>query len=228
MATRPIFIPNSQKLHVEQRDIEFEWNPGFAKIQKQKNVSALHASAAKHNFKKILEVSTKSSTLLGKSLSAFNLKIEFQSRRIPFESAYQASKVFENDLQFEDLYNVGALEAKQDSRIYENNKSLTSFRFDEKEWGLDENFYSYLYFQALDDLIKNHDDPIKEHLLQFDAFTDIEFNPKKSHSCQAFACALFVSFFKSTQEKSIPKTREEFLNKIPIEGKNKQLRIFEL
>ena len=82
----------------------------------------------------------------------------------------------------------------------------------------------------MDDLIKNHHDPIKEYLLQFEAFTDIEFNPKKSHSCQAFACALFVSFFKSTQKKSIPKTKKEFLNIFPPnfqnEGEEHQAELF--
>ena len=90
--------------------------------------------------------------------------------------------------------------------------------------GLDENFYSYLYFQALDDLIKNHDDPIKEHLLQFDAFTDIEFNPK-SLIVAKHLHVHSLCFFKSTHEKSIPKTKKEFLNIFPSNFQNERKNI---
>lgn len=33
-------------------------------------------------------------------------------------------------------------------------------------------------------------------LLNYNAFTDIEFNPKKSLNCQAYSVAMFVSIYK--------------------------------
>ena len=47
-------------------------------------------------------------------------------------------------------------------------------------------------------------------LQEHDAFTDIEFNPKKSFNCQARSCALFVALtMRSALDQT--KTREEFL-----------------
>ena len=40
-----------------------------------------------------------------------------------------------------------------------------------------------------------HNELAKE-LIHYQAFTDIEFNPKKSKNCQAKACALFVALHK--------------------------------
>ena len=59
MAKRPIFIPQSegQKLVLEKM-IEFTWNPGFAPIQKKKNIVALHAAADEKKISPLLEVST--------------------------------------------------------------------------------------------------------------------------------------------------------------------------
>ena len=41
-------------------------------------------------------------------------------------------------------------------------------------------------------LYQGGDKLIEEDLNEFDAFTDIEFNPKRSFNCQAKSCALFV------------------------------------
>lgn len=37
---------------------------------------------------------------------------------------------------------------------------------------------------------------LAEHLMDFDAFTDIEFNPEKSLNCQARSAALYVSLVR--------------------------------
>ena len=43
-------------------------------------------------------------------------------------------------------------------------------------------------------LYKNKD--LAKEIVQYNAFTDIEFNPKKSINCQAYYAALFVSLSK--------------------------------
>ena len=51
-------------------------------------------------------------------------------------------------------------------------------------------FYDWLYINA----ILQHKEYIQS-ILTYQAFTDIEFNPQKSISCQANSAALFVSLF---------------------------------
>ena len=70
-------------------------------------------------------------------------------------------------------------------------------------------FYNWLYLNVL-----NLNNDLKNEVLQYDAFTDIEFNPKKSFSCQAEAIALYVSLRKKnllTETGMIP-ARDEFLD----------------
>ncbi len=70
--TVPIFTPNFNEFpYVNVIDIEF-WHPGFAKSQMH---ASLHA-AEEQNIAPILEISGKSKSPLGVSLSAFNLPLE--------------------------------------------------------------------------------------------------------------------------------------------------------
>lgn len=39
----------------------------------------------------------------------------------------------------------------------------------------------------------NQNPKLAKELLKFNAFTDIEFNPKKSYNCQAYTAALYIS-----------------------------------
>ena len=52
-------------------------------------------------------------------------------------------------------------------------------------------FYDWLYIKALLNTLE-----LKKIILEYDAFTDIEFNPEKSINCQAYSAALFVSLSK--------------------------------
>ena len=46
MASRPVFVPLFKADHlVKEVSFEFKWNPGFAPVQKKKNVVALHNAA---------------------------------------------------------------------------------------------------------------------------------------------------------------------------------------
>ena len=92
MAKRPVFIPISNPDHlVNEKEFEFKWNPGFAPVQKKKNIAALHESAKAFGLYPILEVSSKSDEAIGQRLSAFSLQINSTSQvkynRFRYENA---------------------------------------------------------------------------------------------------------------------------------------------
>jgi hypothetical protein len=190
MSERPVFEPNvdGSKL-VEKHSIEFTWFPGFAKEQKQKSLESLHYETTKATgIKKILEISTKSKEKLGIRASAFNIKIKTKrGLTASVESFYQGSKIFENGGPYIDLYNRSSIDSKKDLRI-KSSGELIGFKFEGSEWGLNDHFYDWLYLNAL---IQNED--ISNQILKYEAFTDIEFNPKKSYNCQAYSAALYKS-----------------------------------
>src|SRR5712692_7739428 len=108
MAKRPIFVP-SQTDHelVKEIYLDFDWNPGFAVVQKEKNIRAIHDAAAIAGYRPLLEVSTKSDSPLGRHLSAFNLKVRtWEFGEIPMECAFQGSKMFERGGPYTDLYTL--------------------------------------------------------------------------------------------------------------------------
>lgn len=196
MAERPVFISNPElKGFVEVKDIKFEWFPGFSAKQKQKSVESLH-----RNFKelypslKVLEISSKSDRELGVSLSAFNLMIKGKNdKEFSVETAFQASKVFEHGGPFLDLYKKTSKEAKKDPRIKSSGK-LLYFQLFSRRWELEPKtfFYDWLYTHAL-----SLNQELSKEVVQYDAFTDIEFNPQKSINCQARSVALYVSLYRA-------------------------------
>ena len=209
MAIRPIFVPsiNGKQLYTEC-NVEFKWNPGFASIQKQKNIKALHEGAKKYNLFSILEVSSKSEELLGQRLSAFSLKTKTEEYgEISIECAFQGSKVFENNIQYKDIYLKTSIEAKKDTRI-RNSGKLIGFNYMGEEWGLEPKsaFYDWLYIQAL----YPHKDFLKK-LYKYEGFTDIEFNPNKSINCQARTCAIIVSLLKKDLYSEAMSSKKRFI-----------------
>ena len=183
MSERPIFkpIPKGENL-VETINVEFTWFSGLSKSQKQKSIRSLHEEATKaNNLNKILEISSKSEEEMGVRASAFYIAIRTKKGlHTSMESLYQGSKVFENGGPFVDLYSKNSLDSKKDRRL-QSSGNLKGFNFEGEYWGLDEHFYDWLYLKAL---IQNNE--IAEKIFEYDAFTDIEFNPKKSFSCQLF------------------------------------------
>ncbi len=190
MARRPVFIPCYNKNNaIDELFLEFKWHPGFAEVQKKKNVAGLHEAARGAGLKNVLEVSTKSESTLGYRLSAFNLKVELSSgSKISLESAYQGSKIFANGGPYKDLYFKTAREAKKDPRL-KSSGTIVGFEFDGLYFDSEPKnaFYDWLYLYAL----KDHADFLVR-LLKFDAFSDIEFNPEKSLNSQARSCALLA------------------------------------
>jgi len=209
MAQRPVFIPNIEGKPVIIKEIEFSWNPGFSKVQKQKNVEELHKKAEEHGIFPVLEISTKSTIDLGKNLSAFNLKFYLNSgKRVSVESAFQSSKVFEFGGPYIDMLNLSGKRIKKDERL-KNSGNLIYFLFENNRWDLEPKsaFYDWLYIKAL---IQNP--TLSEKLFEYNGFTDIEFNPKKQINCQAHSAALYVSLYKRGILDEVIQTKDSFLN----------------
>lgn len=187
MAKRPAW--SIQNGLVVCEDFEFAWSGGFAITQKQKNVKALHQSIYKSKNEKALEVSSKSEIITGKEIGAFSLHLG----GIPLENIFQASKKYENGGPYTDLLNVSPKEAKRDER-HHNSGSLVSFVRNGEIWSLEPKtaFYDYIYISAL---IENFGYDLD--LSEYQWFTDIEFNPRKSINCQARSAAIYKVLQKS-------------------------------
>ena len=141
-------------------------------------------------------MSTKSTERLGHELSAFNLTIDINGEPdpVPVEHAYQGSKVFHDKGPFPELFRYpGGREVKRFIRDL-GNPPPTGFEFSGEEWGLKPRtaFYDWLYLKGLHRLAVDDYD-LDAKLGNFDAFTDIEFNPRRSVNCQARSCALYVA-----------------------------------
>ena len=74
MAERPIFMPtpDSPEL-VKELFLPITWHPGFAQSQKEKNIVALHETAAKRGIQPLLEISSRSKSERGRHMSAFHM-----------------------------------------------------------------------------------------------------------------------------------------------------------
>ena len=196
MANRPIFTPDFNGFpFVETVDIEFKWYSGFAKSQMQKTIVSLHEAAEKQGIAPVLEISRKSASRLGVSLSAFILTLETpRGQKMSVECAYQGSKVFENGGPYHDLYSVSSRSAKTDDRL-RNSGELIAFNFCGEDFPIEPKtaFYDWLYITALCQKKKD----LMQQLESFLGFSDIVFNPNRSLNCQARAAALFVSLSKN-------------------------------
>lgn len=196
MAKRPIFIPNhSNYPYIKEIIIEFEWYSGFAKSQAQKSIQSLHNEAKKKAIFPILEISSKSVDSLGVLLSAFNLMLTFENKKMSVECAFQGSKVFKKGGPYTDIYFSTSIEAKKDVRVKESGE-LIGFNFLGIEFPIKPNtlFYDWIYLQAL-----SQNPTLSEGLLKYCGFSDIAFNPAQSINCQAKSAALFVALYNSPE-----------------------------
>ena len=191
MVTRPVFIPEFNRIGVRVESPSFVWNPGFSMTQKKKNVEALHFSIRKMDPNLYpLEVSSRSDRLLGQQLSAFKLGVNINCRFYSVESVYQASKVFENGIgPFPELYASDPVEVRSAIKEYETTP-LKMYQYGNEVWELNPTraFYDWIYCRALS---KNPN--LVSQLSDFNCFTDIAFNPVRAVNCQAYAVALYLS-----------------------------------
>lgn len=198
-AIRKYFISMDKKYREEEA--VFEYFGGFAKNQKFKSRNSFHDKIrAKYPNARILEVSTKSQDeALGQKLSAFNLYLD----GYPIECIFQSSKVFYNkyknkEIYFKHLLSLEPREARREIKEFMqecgNQVELRKFSYDNKDYPLNPKslFYDYIYILALMD-----NRAMSNELVNYDIFTDIEFNHKKSFNTQARACAIYSYMLKS-------------------------------
>lgn len=207
MTRRPIYLVRTTKPFCIPFNVEFAWNGGFAKVQKLKNIHALHSNYKRiHPEAKLLEISSYSEDKYGIKLSAFNLPIIIEDKTMSVECAFQGSKVFFRGGPYTDLYEKTSKEAKTDERL-KNSGSLKCFEMNGVEYPLIPKtaFYDWLYFNAC-----KQNKELSNYLLQFDGFTDIVFNPEKSLNCQARSAAIYVGLVKSRKIDRV-KTFEDFV-----------------
>jgi hypothetical protein len=188
--------------------VEFDWFPGFAVTQAQRSIASMHEALAKRGLGPTLEISTKSPTQLGVQLSAFNLGVDVEDSEISVECAFQGSKVFEANGPFHDLYRVSSREAKKDTRLRTSGE-VVSFDYFGDVWPNEPQtaFYDWLYVTAITQHAR-----AAAALEDFNSFTDIAFNPKKSLSCQARSAAIFVALSRAGRLSEALTTKEAFLS----------------
>lgn len=208
MAIRPFFMISDSEIFKED-NCEFTFYTGFALSQKQKSIASLHEQILKkYSNAKILEVSRKSENSLGIALSAFNLTLPINNNEYPVENIFQSSKVFSNGGPYQDLLFVHPRDAKRDERLKTSGK-LISFELNSNIWEIEPKtlFYDWLYIHAL-----YRNKKLINEIIQYDTFTDIEFNPNKSFNCQARSVAIFVSLYKKGLIKSYLYDKNLFKN----------------
>ncbi|MER2626394.1 MAG: hypothetical protein ABTS22_20975 [Accumulibacter sp.] len=214
MANRPVYIPGLKgQALVTPVSVEFKWVAGMAVTQKQKSIRSLHEAAAKRNIARVLEISSKSENTLGVKLSAFNLPFAMPGGlRTTVENAFQAGKVFRHGGPYPDLLHKTPRDAKKDPRL-SSSGDLIGFRLESEEWPTRPitSFYDWVYLSAL-----RQSPALAEQLLDFDGFTDIEFNPDRSLNCQAASAALFVALSKRGELESATASRDAFLERLTL------------
>lgn len=217
MAERLCFLVNDNN-SVEEVYVNFTFVKGMAFSQKVKCAQSL-AEAINNQFPhlKHLEVSTKSQNELGKQLSAFNLMYGQYS----VESVFQSSKVFVDGTQYGFIIDYKPLDAKK--YVKENQKGgLIKFRFNGVDYPINPKsaFYDWIYINALNKSI------YAEEVIEYDVFSDIEFNDKKSINCQARAVAIYVSITRTGKKEYYLSNFNHFIElyKNTMEG---QISLFE-
>lgn len=188
---------------------QFEWHGGFAVSQKQKNVVALHEAIKRVDpTAQVLEISSKSLQSLGVQLSAFNLKLKVNDVDCSVESVFQASKVFEGGVgPFPEKYSGDSREVRHFVQNASAGKRLVGFNWNGDAWPLEPKtgFFFRLYLEAL-----QQNPALADQLMDYNGFTDIEFNPKRQINCQAAAAAFYVSLRRSGRLAEILADRAAF------------------
>jgi len=210
MATRPCYRPLEAHVGVKTMESpQFEWHGGFAFSQKQKNVIALHeALQAADRGARILEISSKSLQPLGVKLSAFNLTLKIDGVDCTVESVFQASKVFEGGVgPFPENYPLDSREVRHFVQAASEGKRLVAFDWNGTKWPLEPRtgFFFRLYIEAL-----RQNPDLADRLMDYNGFTDIEFNPKRQVNCQAAASAFYISLRRSGRLEELLADRDAF------------------
>ena len=219
MANRFVYVPSDKAPYYKEEDTVFQFFSGFSNANKLKCIKSLHgAYVAAHHGAHILEVSSKGEDDLGKRFSAFNLKLKGEEKERTVEVLFQGSKVLAcvlngEKLQPKGVYDMTPREAKRKIKDYTDPDQpyykLAEFSYFGKVFPLEPKnyFYNWLYIRAL---VSNPEEA--EAVTEFDAFTNIEFNPKKAYNCQAAAVAAYVGLKRAGKLEEALKSPEDFLS----------------
>lgn len=175
------------------------------------------------NHKKILEISKASPNHLGQKLSAFNLTLTlnngYHNISSSIERFFQGSKKFQNGGPFDELLFDDELHPKKYKKL-KTSGNFIGFELFNKTYSTTPTtyFYDWLYILAL-----QQNKALAVELSEYDIFTDIEFNPKKSFSCQAKSVALFLGLKKFDMLEQVTKDAESFLNFCNSQQQNENL-----
>lgn len=206
MAERPVFIAKKTYPFYDEVFVSFKYYAGFALVQKRRNIEGIHEAFHKlYPDLKVLEASSKAPTELGTSLSPFYLTSELDGQSYPVENIFQASKVFQNGGPFLSLLDLSAIKAKTTS-LTKTKGALLYYEYDGHRYPVDPRgwFYDWIYMNAL-----KSQPELAADAMQYDAFTDIAFNPKTGATCQAKALAIY----KGLLEKG---KLDETLSSLPV------------
>ncbi|WP_460276964.1 DarT1-associated NADAR antitoxin family protein [Clostridium sp. CTA-5] len=192
MSTKRVFrIINDRE--IESVDIEVDEVARASYKEKQNYVRILHKKFNDiYKNEKVLEISTKAPVDLGKKLSAFNLEYEIKNNKYFLECVFQSSKIFKTGGPYKDFLLMEPVEVKRDKRL-RNSGELVGFRLEGIDYPLEPKtlFYDWIYVNTL------YKQPnLYKKIIEYNAFTDIEFNPQRAINCQAKSVALFVSLYK--------------------------------
>ena len=158
---------------------------------------------------KVLEISRGSPQSLGASLSAFNLRMDLDGARCAVESVFLASQVFPGGTgPFPKLCSQDACDVALFVGEEAGARPVVAFELGGERWNAESRtaFFFNLYLKAL------RDNPgLADRLMEYDAFTDIEFNPRRQINCQAAAAAFYVSLRRQGRLEWAIQARENFL-----------------
>ena len=217
MAYRPVFYGDA--FGYKKHTIDFEFFTGFSLSQKQKSIQSLHKSISR-NFpgRKILEVSSKSPDEIGRQASAFNLNVILKSgKEFSVEQIFQGSKKFRRGgSQLHLIDQMTSKELKKYIGKVHQVDELVSFECFGQIFPLKPQtfFYNWLYINSL-----HKNQLLANQIINYDTFTDIEFNPNKSKNCQAEACSIYVYLYKSNLLDFALSSKENFLQVVYQEKK---------
>ncbi|WP_416232032.1 DarT1-associated NADAR antitoxin family protein [Psychrobacter sp. bablab_jr014] len=190
---KPVFMPRVNSDNLVKTDmVRFERHVGFATRQKKKSINDMHqVIRKKYGFKHVLELSSKSGEKLSFLLNPSSLQLASDdgNQTYSVENAFYASKVFKHGGPYTDLLTSAPRQAKKDERLSQSG-ALFGYDYFGMEWSVEPltAFYDWLYITAL-----KQNEALHEQVMQYQAFTDLTFNPKKSIHSAAYALAMFVA-----------------------------------
>ena len=192
---RPVFMPRVNSDNLVKTDmVRIERHVGFASRQKKKTINDLHqVIRKKYGFKQVLELSSKSGNKLSFLLSPFSLQLTNEAgQQHSVENAFQSSMIFEDGGPYTDLLTVPPRQARKDERLITSGE-LVGYDYFGMAWSTEPltTFYDWLYVTAL-----KQNPQLHEEVMQYQAFTDITFNPKRSIHSAAYALAMFAALNK--------------------------------